>query len=219
MSWWGKALGGAFGFMVGGPLGALMGIAFGHSFDRGMGQLEGGDWGEDKERTQAAFFTATFSVMGYIAKSDGRVSQEAAVGLFLDSAAVIIGAMLLAPLMTPIVSLAMGVLRGDHSLQKNSAIKIIVGVVIALLASACFSLLFPHKPVTSEMLARINPTLLDLAVAVLSGIAAAYAKSYREIIQNLAGVAIAVALVPPLAVAGIGIGNLDLSITLETFLI
>ena len=76
MSWWGKALGGAFGFMVGGPLGALMGIAFGHSFDRGMGQLEGGDWGEDKERTQAAFFTATFSVMGYIAKSDGRVSQE-----------------------------------------------------------------------------------------------------------------------------------------------
>jgi len=76
MSWWGKALGGAFGFMIGGPLGALMGIAFGHSFDRGMGQLEGGDWGEDQERTQAAFFTATFSVMGYIAKSDGRVSQD-----------------------------------------------------------------------------------------------------------------------------------------------
>jgi DnaJ like chaperone protein len=76
MSWWGKALGGAFGFMVGGPLGALMGIAFGHSFDRGMGKLEGGDWGEDQERTQAAFFTATFSVMGYIAKADGRVSPE-----------------------------------------------------------------------------------------------------------------------------------------------
>jgi DnaJ like chaperone protein len=76
MSWWGKALGGAFGFMIGGPLGALMGIAFGHSFDRGMGQLEGSDWGDDQERTQAAFFTATFSVMGYLAKSDGRVSQE-----------------------------------------------------------------------------------------------------------------------------------------------
>ena len=76
MSWWGKALGGAFGFMVGGPLGALMGIAFGHSFDRGMGKLEGADWGEDQERIQAAFFTATFSVMGYIAKSDGRVSQD-----------------------------------------------------------------------------------------------------------------------------------------------
>jgi DnaJ like chaperone protein len=76
MSWWGKALGGAFGFMIGGPLGALMGIAFGHSFDRGMGKLEGVDWGEDQERIQAAFFTATFSVMGYIAKADGRVSPE-----------------------------------------------------------------------------------------------------------------------------------------------
>ena len=62
--------------MIGGPLGALMGIAFGHSFDRGMGKLEGGDWGEDQERIQAAFFTATFSVMGYIAKADGRVSPE-----------------------------------------------------------------------------------------------------------------------------------------------
>ena len=76
MSWWGKALGGAFGFMIGGPLGALMGIAFGHSFDRGLGGLGQAEWGEDQERTQAAFFTATFSVMGYIAKADGRVSPE-----------------------------------------------------------------------------------------------------------------------------------------------
>jgi DnaJ like chaperone protein len=76
MSWWGKALGGAFGFMIGGPPGALMGIAFGHSFDRGLGKLEGGDWGEDHERVQAAFFTATFSVMGYIAKADGRVTSD-----------------------------------------------------------------------------------------------------------------------------------------------
>jgi DnaJ like chaperone protein len=76
MSWWGKALGGAFGFMIGGPLGALMGIAFGHSFDRGLGKLDNEEWGADQERIQAAFFTATFSVMGYIAKADGRVSPE-----------------------------------------------------------------------------------------------------------------------------------------------
>jgi DnaJ like chaperone protein len=76
MSWWGKALGGAFGFMIGGPLGALMGIAFGHSFDRGLGKLESGDRADDHERVQAAFFTATFSVMGYIAKADGRVTPE-----------------------------------------------------------------------------------------------------------------------------------------------
>lgn len=76
MSWWGKALGGAFGFMIGGPLGALMGIAFGHSFDRGLKSLGNGDWQAEQERTQAAFFTATFSVMGHIAKVDGRVTPD-----------------------------------------------------------------------------------------------------------------------------------------------
>ena len=62
--------------MIGGPLGALMGIAFGHSFDRGLGKLDDGDWSADQERIQAAFFTATFSVMGYIAKADGRVTRD-----------------------------------------------------------------------------------------------------------------------------------------------
>ena len=79
MAWWGKALGGAFGFMVGGPLGALMGVAFGHNFDRGMTGLGQSDWqgqGGDQDRVQAAFFTATFSVMGYIAKADGKVTKD-----------------------------------------------------------------------------------------------------------------------------------------------
>ena len=65
MAWWGKALGGAFGFMIGGPLGALMGIAFGHNFDRGVKGLGDSSWqGVDQGRVQAAFFTASFSVMG-----------------------------------------------------------------------------------------------------------------------------------------------------------
>ena len=63
MSWWGKALGGAFGFMIGGPLGALLGIACGHSFDRGFNNVGDFGSGPDQERIQAAFFTATFSVM------------------------------------------------------------------------------------------------------------------------------------------------------------
>jgi uncharacterized hydrophobic protein (TIGR00271 family) len=143
----------------------------------------------------------------------------AAVGLYLDSAAVIIGAMILAPLMTPIMSMAMGLLRGDIALQKQSIGKIFLGIAIALFCSSMFSLLFPHKPVTDEIAARINPTLLDLAVAILSGVAAAYAKSHREILQNLAGVAIAVALVPPLAVAGIGIGTMNMAIFSQAFLL
>jgi DnaJ like chaperone protein len=74
MSWWGKVIGGGFGFMFGGPLGALAGMAMGHQFDKGLNitELESGN----TERVQLAFFTATFSVMGYLAKADGQVSKS-----------------------------------------------------------------------------------------------------------------------------------------------
>ena len=75
MSWWGKLVGGAFGFMVGGPLGALIGAAIGHNFDSGM-KLQATTAPGDQERVQTAFFTATFSVMGHIAKADGHVSKD-----------------------------------------------------------------------------------------------------------------------------------------------
>ncbi len=78
MSWLGKFLGGAFGFMLGGPLGAILGASVGHQFDIGMIRLETLESLRpgDQHRVQMAFFTATFSVMGHIAKSDGRVSPE-----------------------------------------------------------------------------------------------------------------------------------------------
>lgn len=79
MSWWGKIVGGAFGFALGGPLGALLGVALGHNLDRGLGKfavLEGGLDDASNERIQMAFFTATFAVMGHIAKADGAVSRD-----------------------------------------------------------------------------------------------------------------------------------------------
>ncbi|UZE96564.1 co-chaperone DjlA [Alkalimarinus alittae] len=80
MSWWGKVIGGAFGFMLGGPLGALLGATVGHGFDKGLTGVElgtGETWqGGSQERVQAAFFTATFSVMGHLAKADGRVTED-----------------------------------------------------------------------------------------------------------------------------------------------
>lgn len=77
MSWLGKVLGGAFGFMLGGPLGAILGASLGHQFDIGMITLDGLESLNpgDQHRVQMAFFTATFSVMGHIAKADGRVTQ------------------------------------------------------------------------------------------------------------------------------------------------
>ena len=76
MSWWGKVVGGTLGFMMGGPLGALLGLSLGHSFDSSTGRRGQGLFPGDQERTQAAFFTATFSVMGHMAKADGRVSPQ-----------------------------------------------------------------------------------------------------------------------------------------------
>ena len=76
MSWWGKLVGGTFGFMLGGPLGALLGAALGHNFDKGLGGVSQGFSPGDQERVQTAFFTATFAVMGRVAKADGVVSVE-----------------------------------------------------------------------------------------------------------------------------------------------
>ncbi len=143
----------------------------------------------------------------------------ATVGLFLDSASVVIGAMLLAPLMQPIVSVSMGVLRSDQSLFSGAMRSVLIGVAIALLSAAAITLLLPLETLTGEISARTSPSLLDLMVAIVSGIAAAYAQNNQKIIGSLAGVAIAVALVPPLATAGIGLGWLDLHVFYQAFLL
>ena len=77
VSWWGILLGGTFGFLVGGPIGAVLGAALGRSFGRAVGSTDGGqpDYSR-RERAQLAFFTATFGVMGQVAKADGHVSPE-----------------------------------------------------------------------------------------------------------------------------------------------
>lgn len=77
MTWWGKLLGGTFGFALGGPLGAVIGAALGHTVDahRRRGAA-GRDVPGARERTQTAFFTATFSVLGHLAKADGRVTRD-----------------------------------------------------------------------------------------------------------------------------------------------
>jgi uncharacterized hydrophobic protein (TIGR00271 family) len=136
----------------------------------------------------------------------------ATLGLFANSVAVVIGAMLLAPLMSPIISFSMGLLRGDTGLLNSSFIKMILGILLALIASFLLTLLIPQVNLSNEIEARIHPNLIDLGVAIISGIAAAYTKSRKELMSGLAGVAIAVALVPPLATAGIGLGRGELMV-------
>jgi uncharacterized hydrophobic protein (TIGR00271 family) len=127
-------------------------------------------------------------------------------GLYANSAPVIIGAMILAPLMSPIISLAMGLARTEPALIGNALRTLLIGIGAGFVCAVGVAWLMPLESLTPEMQARLSPTLLDLSVAIISGIAGAYAHAKEEIAKSLAGVAIAVALVPPLSVAGIGFG-------------
>ncbi len=141
------------------------------------------------------------------------------VGLYLNSASVVIGAMLLAPLMHPIVAFSMGVLRQDVILAKGSFKTIAIGVAITLLTAAFIAWILPLEHMTQEMAGRIKPSILDMIVAIVSGLAAAYVKNNTKIAGTLAGVAIAVALVPPIATAGIGLGWGDFVMLYQAFLL
>ena len=143
----------------------------------------------------------------------------ATTGLFANSAPVVIGAMILAPLMSPIISLSMGVIRAEKMLLAQSSKTLLIGIGMALLASSLYSFIIPLDQITPEMQSRINPTFLDLMVAVFAGMAGAYASAKEEVAKSLAGVAIAVALVPPLSVTGIGIGIGNLDVIYGSFLL
>ncbi|MBL8259834.1 MAG: TIGR00341 family protein [Candidatus Competibacteraceae bacterium] len=143
----------------------------------------------------------------------------ATIGLFANSAPVIIGAMILAPLMAPIISLAMAVVRQDSPMLATGLKTLGAGILLAVGCAAAMALLVPLRSVTDEIAARLSPTLLDLGVALVSGVAGAYAHARAEIAKSLAGVAIAVALVPPLAVSGIGLGWGDWSVFQGAFLL
>jgi len=132
-------------------------------------------------------------------------SAIATLGLLQNSAAVIIGAMLVAPLMTPILAMSLGIVRGDVRLLRLALESALKGVTLAVVVAVGMALLTPRAELTSEMVARTRPTLLDLIVALASGAAGAYAIGRKEVAAALPGVAIAAALVPPLCVAGAGI--------------
>lgn len=129
----------------------------------------------------------------------------ATLGLLLDSAAVIIGGMLVAPLMSPIIGIALSIALGNVRLLRDAAESAIKGVFLAVVVGLLVASISPLSAVTGEILARTRPNLLDLVVALASGAAGAYAMSRKGVSAALPGVAIAAALVPPLGVVGTGL--------------
>jgi uncharacterized hydrophobic protein (TIGR00271 family) len=127
----------------------------------------------------------------------------ATFGLLANSAAVIIGAMIVAPLMSPIISMSYGLMAGRGALTMRSLLTVITGTLLTIVVAFVFTEAIGWKLAGSEIIARMKPSLLDLGVAVAAGAAAAFAYSRPSVSSSLAGIAIAVALVPPLCTVGI----------------
>lgn len=132
-------------------------------------------------------------------------------GLLTNSPAVIIGAMLVAPLMSPILGLGLASLTGDAKFFRNAGIALARGAAVSILIAALLTLVnrwlpfLPLQELPSEVLARIRPSPIDLTIALAGGMAAAFALAMPSISAALPGVAIATALMPPLCTVGIGI--------------
>jgi|KBSMisStaDraftv2_1062788.scaffolds.fasta_scaffold36780_2 uncharacterized hydrophobic protein (TIGR00271 family) len=131
----------------------------------------------------------------------------ASLGLQTNSPAVVIGAMLISPLMGPIMGLGFGIAIDDRQLLKRSILSFLFATSVSLTISTCYFLLAPVHDATSEILHRTAPTIYDALIALFGGLAGMLATSSKLKGNVIPGVAIATALMPPLCTAGFGLAN------------
>ena len=131
----------------------------------------------------------------------------ASIGLNMNSAAVVIGAMLISPIMTPIVGLGVGLAIFDTRLIKQSLVVLFTQVLVSLLVSTLYFWMSPLSYASSELIARTSPTIWDVLIAIAGGIAGVIGSRKKEANNIVPGVAIATALMPPICTAGYGLAN------------
>jgi len=135
----------------------------------------------------------------------------ASLGLNVNSTAVVIGAMLVSPLMGPIIGLGMGMAINDLVLLRKALYNYVFALLVSLATSTIFFSLSPLREASSEILARTSPNIYDVLIALFGGFAGILAVSSRKKANVIPGVAIATALMPPLCTAGYGLANWNLS--------
>lgn len=136
----------------------------------------------------------------------------ATLGLLVDSPSIVIGSMLIAPILSPILSISLGLVMSDGKLLIRSIVTIFKASVLGIVSAALVTLLFKSVvggSLTSEILARTEPSLIYFFVAVVAGFAVSYTLVKPDLSETLPGIAVAVALIPPLSVIGVGIAKLD----------
>ncbi len=148
----------------------------------------------------------------------------AVFGLLIDSVAVIIGSMLIAPLLSPILGVSLGVVMADPKLIFRSLLTIGKAVVWTVPAAAIATLLFSSQAgldagLNAEIISRTEPSVVAIAIAIVAGAAASFAMIKPHLNASLPGVAISVAIIPPLAVTGIGLARLDWAMMTDSFIL
>ncbi|MEM9836690.1 MAG: DUF389 domain-containing protein [Bacteroidota bacterium] len=141
----------------------------------------------------------------------------ASLGLNLNSGAVIIGAMLISPLMNPILGIGLGVATNDREILWGAVRHFFIAIAIALVTSVLYFLVTPLREFTPEMQGRTEPTILDGMVAIFGGLAGIISVTRADKTNAIPGVAIATALMPPLCVSGYGIATMNWEIAARSF--
>ena len=141
----------------------------------------------------------------------------ASIGLNVNSTAVIIGAMLISPLMGPIVGAGFALATYDFDLLKKTGKSLFIATVVSLIVSFIYFYISPFKDVQSELLARTSPTIYDVLIAFVGGLVGAISLTREDRGNPIPGVAIATALMPPLCTAGFGLATGNISFFLGAF--
>ena len=141
----------------------------------------------------------------------------ASIGLNVNSTAVIIGAMLISPLMGPIVGAGFALATYDFDLLKKTGRSLLIATVVSLIVSFIYFYISPFKDVQSELLARTSPTIYDVFIAFVGGLVGAISLTRQDKGNPIPGVAIATALMPPLCTAGFGLATGNISFFLGAF--
>ncbi|MDP3975261.1 MAG: TIGR00341 family protein [Candidatus Jorgensenbacteria bacterium] len=136
----------------------------------------------------------------------------AVLGILIDNVPVVIGSMLIAPLLSPVLSFALGVVIGDFSLIVRSGAILLRSLLFALIAGVFVSFLFGGLGAPALLLASAEPSVAFLIISVVAGVAASFAFIKEQLSVTLPGIAIAVALIPPLAVTGTALAGLQMAI-------
>ena len=131
----------------------------------------------------------------------------ASIGLNMNSTAVVIGAMLISPLMGPILATGFGFATLNFTVAKSGILRLSVQIMIAVLASALYFYISPVQTATSELLARTEPNIFDVFIAIFGGLAGIIGQTRKTLDNVIPGVAIATALMPPLCTAGYGLAS------------